>query len=166
MTGISSHFMLEILSLKDRQKMSFISRPAIPDLPSAAQIALHHHQRFLHIARQSFFLTWFDRKMEQHLDNLWFLSPSTAFALHEQMMDRIFSTLRTQVPQVCAHGCAPLPTCTPEMNRALGRLDLGQNTYGQLNHAYAALTFWPWQGGCSICSLKSNCPKQNFSRCA
>ncbi len=130
------------------------------------QISAHHHFQRLHVTNESYLLTWFDRKLENILADLWFSSPSAAFALHEQMNQQILSTLQNQLPEICTHGCAPLPACKPELNRILRDFDIQQNKNGQLDQIYAVLTFWPWKGGCTACSLKNSCVAQGLAKCS
>ncbi|WP_031387759.1 hypothetical protein [Desulfonatronum thiodismutans] len=123
-------------------------------LLSESDFASHHHQHLFHVAGEGYFLTWFDRDLEQILDQAWRSSPSAAFALHQQMARRIMETLVAHIPQVHEHGCAPLPPWTQALDQAMVSLDVRYLPEGGFNRAYAVLTFWPWRNACAGCALR------------
>jgi len=126
------------------------------NLPFETHLDRCHHQEVIRLAGVGYFLTWFDQELETILSELWHSSPSSAYALHQRMARRIMDALSRNIPQVREHGCAPLPSHTPELNHLLTRFHLKQLPGGQLNRGHAALTFHPWLGGCTVCALQSH----------
>jgi len=114
-------------------------------------------QRVFSIGASRFCLVWFAKDKQTALDHLWSASPSSAFALHTAMLRQVMATLGRLIPQVRGHGCAPLPPTSPRLQLYLKRHGIHQAAGGQLDHAYAVLTHFPWQGGCSCCVLARTC---------
>lgn len=66
------------------------------------------------------------------------------------------------VPEIAEAGCAPLPPLTPELGGRLRLENVSLNPEGMPVWAgYGVLTFYPYQGGCPVCELRSACPKRN-----
>lgn len=109
------------------------------------------------LSERSFLLIWFEKDLEGLVNDLWRVSPSQAFVLHEQMVRDIESRIRWFLPEIPSHGCAPVPHPESELNKALKNIGLHLHLTGQLNRAYATITYWPWQNGCICCALNKTC---------
>ena len=125
---------------------------------SLADIQRHLRACCLVLGKRIFFVVWFEKELEDLVNDLWRISPSQAFVLHERMVGVIESRIRRSLPQIPSHGCTPVPHSEPELNAALKDIGLHLHLTGQLNRVYAAITCWPWENGCLRCALNQTCP--------
>lgn len=107
----------------------------------------------------SWLLIWLDEQTEQRLERRWETSPLQGFLEHALAVDCVMATAAALVPEIAAHGCAPVPEPSPAVRQAAQELGLSWPEQHVLNRRYALLTSFPWQGGCSACHLEGNCPK-------
>ncbi len=94
------------------------------------------------------------------VDSLWRETPSDGFAMHTLAIAMVMSAASSYIPELAeGAGCAPVPRPTKELRKALKKVGVTWNDQGSLDHQYAVLTPYPYEGGCVICNLKDNCPK-------
>ena len=125
---------------------------------SFAEIHRHLRACCLILGKNIFLIVWFEKKLEDIVNDLWLLSPSQALDLHERMVRDIESHVQLFLPEVSSYGCAPVPHPKSELNEALEDIGLHLHLTGQLNRVYATITCWPWQDGCTCCALNQTCP--------
>ncbi|MFW5487894.1 MAG: hypothetical protein ACNI3A_05720 [Desulfovibrio sp.] len=100
------------------------------------------------------------RTVDLDVDNLWSKTPADGFAMHTLAISMVMSAASGFIPELAdGAGCAPVPHPTKELRKAIKKVGVTWNDQGALDHQYAVLTPYPYDGGCPICSLKDNCPK-------
>jgi len=107
----------------------------------------------------SWLLLWLNEDIERAVERRWESSPFMGFLEHALAVDCVMAAAAALVPEIAAHGCAPVPEPSEAVRLAAQDLGLSWAEADTLNRRYALLTRLPWQGGCSVCHLEGNCPK-------
>ncbi|BBD06814.1 hypothetical protein [Desulfovibrio ferrophilus] len=107
----------------------------------------------------SWLLIWLEKHIEQQVERCWETSPHRGFLEHALAVDYVMAAAADLIPEIAAHGCAPIPEPSPAVREAAEELGLSWPERHTLNRRYALLTPLPWKGGCSACHLNANCPK-------
>lgn len=107
----------------------------------------------------SWLLLWLDEATEQAVERRWEDSPMQGFLEHALAVDYVMASAAALVPEIAAHGCAPVPEPSEAVRRAATELGLDWPEKHTLNRRYSLLTRLPWAGGCSTCHLETDCPK-------
>lgn len=115
------------------------------------------------LGQRIFLIVWFEKELEGIVEVLWRTSPSQAFILHERMVQEIKFRIQCFLPEIHSHGCAPVPHPDSELNDALKDIGLHLYITGQVNRAYATITYLPWQGGCMFCFINKTCHRYTMS---
>lgn len=110
--------------------------------------------------KKSWLAVWLPKEVETEVDDSWTNSPSQAWLLNALAQFLCMSAIREKIPPIADGGCAPAPDPTLTLKNALveAGLDVDQDS-GILQRKYAIVTWYPFKGGCEVCSLRENCPK-------
>ncbi|MDR1777962.1 MAG: hypothetical protein LBR31_09075 [Desulfovibrio sp.] len=108
----------------------------------------------------SWLAVWLPESVEKQVDEVWKASASEGWLVNTLAQFMCMSALREALPEVERAGCAPSPRPTRTLREALARLEVPYKVNAPtLERRYAVVTFYPWRGGCEICSLQADCPK-------
>ncbi len=114
--------------------------------------------RRIDIGKNSYVVVWLEQLVEDEITRLWESAPGRAFSLNNLAMSMLMAVIRDLAPEVAAAGCAPVPTPGPRLRKALKDVGIAWPEGATLSRQYAMITPYPFQGGCSICYLKHECP--------
>lgn len=107
---------------------------------------------------KSWLAVWLPEKVENELEEAWNESPSKGFLLNSLAQYLCMNVVEALLPQAANGGCAPKPESDEDLRNALEELGL-VNGSGELERRYAIVSYYPFKGGCEICSLRDSCPK-------
>ena len=110
--------------------------------------------------KKSWLAVWLPEEVEHEVDQAWALAPSRGFLCNALAQFLCMSAINERLPAVADAGCAPAPE--PALALKLGLAEAGlevENDTGLLKRRYAVVTWFPFRGGCEVCSLRENCPK-------
>ena len=102
---------------------------------------------------------WLNEKVEQDVDEAWGQSPSDAYLYNALAQVLCMSAVHGVLPEVEDAGCAPAPRLTDTLRAALEAEGLPYSPSGTPARRYAVVTYYPFKGGCELCSLQHACPK-------
>lgn len=108
--------------------------------------------------KDSWLAIWLPEDIEQKVDEVWAASPGDGFLMNNLAQYLCMAAANALLPQIADGGCAPAPKPAPALAAALEDLGLGQMGPA-LARRYALLTYYPFRGGCEICSLQEDCPR-------
>lgn len=108
--------------------------------------------------------------IEEQAAEAWLRSPSRGYLLHNLAQFLCRAALGKLLPKVGERGCAPLPELTPVEAEALHLAVAAQLREvgmcppvcfgpGASARTYSLLTYYPYIGGCEVCSLREGCPR-------
>lgn len=109
--------------------------------------------------KKSWISIWMPEEVENIIDDLWEKSPSAGFMLNNLAQYLCMRAVSDLLPQVAQGGCAPAPEMVEPLEKALGENGLLHENGHDLKRRYAILSYYPFRGGCEICSLAESCPK-------
>ncbi len=120
-------------------------------------------------ARELLFI-FLPHTVEEYVAEAWRRSPSRGYLLHNLAQALCRAALGKLLPKVGERDCAPLPKLTPAEAGALNlaiaarlREDAACPPAcfgpGASIRAYSLLTYYPYIGGCEVCSLREGCPQ-------
>ena len=113
---------------------------------------------------REYLLIWLDSTVEKEVDAAWSASPSEGFRLNALAQAMCMAAVRELLPEIEDAGCAPAPKPTQALKQALAAEGVPYAGRGPaLERRYALLTPFPFKGGCEICCLRQECPKQQAS---
>lgn len=115
----------------------------------------------LHCAGNSWLVVCLPEEIEKTIDSAWDESPGQGYMLHNLAQLMCMSTIQELLPQAANGGCAPSPAMTDDFKKTLAAAGLVNEEKTGLNRRYAVLTYYPFRGGCEVCSLREECPKGN-----
>ncbi|MDL2316740.1 hypothetical protein LJC59_06635 [Desulfovibrio sp. OttesenSCG-928-A18] len=123
--------------------------------------APHVRAKRIEIGKDSYLLAWLDEAVEEAVDDKWEEAPSEAFLFNALAQVMLMGAVHDLVPQVEEIGCAPAPRPTDALAEALASLGVPYASPGEpgLARRYAVNTYFPFRGGCEICTLQRQCPK-------
>lgn len=110
---------------------------------------------------KSWLAVYLPEAVEKQIDNSWDESPGQGYLMHNLAQFMCMSCIQELLPQVAAGGCAPSPAMTPKFRDALRQAGLVEADKDTIGRRYAVLTYYPFRGGCEVCSLRKECPKGN-----
>lgn len=110
-------------------------------------------------AGKSWLAAWLPDETGTEVEQAWTRLPSQGFMLNNLAQYLCMAAVRELVPQVEEMGCAPTPKPDASLREGLGKLGL-VSPDGALTNRYAVVTWHPFAGGCEICALSGDCPKQ------
>jgi hypothetical protein len=102
---------------------------------------------------------WLNEKVEEDVDEAWGQSPTDAYLYNTLAQVLCMSTVYGILPEIQEAGCAPAPRTTDKLRAALRAEGLPYTPSGTLARRYAVVTYYPFKGGCEICTLQHACPK-------
>jgi len=108
--------------------------------------------------RDGFLLLAITAETGETLERIFAQSPSRGYlaqTLAARLLTRAATTL---VPEIAAHGCAPLVAPPLPVREALASLGVNWIEPGSISRAWALLTPMPYRGGCEVCLLAVDCP--------
>lgn len=106
----------------------------------------------------SWLAIWLPEEIEQKVDEIWSKSPGEGFLINSLAQYMCMSAANTIMPETAGMGCAPSPRPDLALDSALDSFGLGQMGPA-LARRYAILTYYPFKGGCEICGLQEECPR-------
>ena len=127
------------------------------------------HADKITIGDDSFLLAWLGEEVEDFVDSKWEESPSEAFMFNALAQVMCMGIVHSLLPEVEEVGCAASPEITDDLVDALESIGVSYLTIGEpgLTRKYAVVTYFPFKGGCNVCSMQKQCPKGSDStRCA
>jgi len=96
----------------------------------------------------------------ERLERLFGESPSRGY-LSQALAARLLTQAATLlVPEIAAHGCAPLAAPPAPVREALSSLGVRWVEPGSISRPWALLTPMPYRGGCEVCLLAVGCPRK------
>lgn len=101
---------------------------------------------------------WLPSVVEDAVDAAWHSSPSQGYLQNSLAVYMCMSAIQEVLPQAADGGCAPSPKPDAMLRKGLAANDLVDEE-GILKRKYAIVTYYPFKGGCEICSLQESCPK-------
>lgn len=105
---------------------------------------------------------WLPHEVEIEIDEAWRESANKGFMLNNLAQYMCMTAVQDLLPQAANGGCAPSPSRCSRLTTALINAGLPCNEKtGAPQCRYAVITYYPFKGGCEICSLQSACPKGN-----
>jgi hypothetical protein len=109
----------------------------------------------------SYLLAWLEKSVEDEVDDKWRQTPSEAFVFNALAQVMCMGVVHSLIPQIEEIGCAPAPHPTDALADALEAEDVPYLTAGEpgLSRRYAVVTHYPFKGGCEICTLREQCPR-------
>lgn len=110
------------------------------------------------VGNDSYVLVWLEQIVEDEVTRLWETAPSRAFSVNNLATAMLMAVLRDLVPEVAANGCAPVPSPSPALRKALATAGVAWRENSGLERQYAMVTPYPFKGGCRTCHLKNECP--------
>lgn len=125
----------------------------------------HRNAVTFNVGDTGYLLVWLGEEVENAVDEAWDSSPSDAYMINVLAQVMCMGMIHEALPQVMDVGCAPAPKGTEELANALEEIgvpysaDISQT----LARRYAVLTYYPFKGGCEVCSLIHSCPKGGSS---
>lgn len=116
--------------------------------------------------KKSWLAVWLPEIIERTVDETWEEAPSVGYMLNALAQYLCMSAAGEALPQVAAGGCAPSPAPEKALMDCLAKTELTYAAEGlnALNRRYAILTWYPFRGGCEICSVKEDCPRDAMAR--
>ncbi len=122
----------------------------------------------LDVGKRQYLLVRLGDVAGEDVDEAWNASPADGFVLNALAQTLCMSAINTLLPEIQEAGCAPAPKPTDELADALTDIGVPYKEDGPtLAHRYAVLTYFPFKGGCEICTLQKNCPKgQSATDCS
>lgn len=111
------------------------------------------------IGANKYLLVWLEQDVEREINQLWETSPSRAFSANNLAQAILMTLIQDLMPEVAMQGCAPVPRPNPGLRAALEEIGVPWDGQASLGRQYAMLTPYPYQGSCTICFLKDECPK-------
>lgn len=157
---VISHFDLELL-LNISQETR-IGGDLMQSLSAAWERWLPHAgARHIETEQGGYLLAWLDESVEEDVDERWEEAPSEAFLFNSLAQVMLMGIVHSLVPEVEEAGCAPAPQPTASLAEALEAEGTPYTAEGApgLNRRYAVVTYYPFRGGCEICTLQQDCPK-------
>ena len=110
--------------------------------------------------KRQYLLTQLDDSVENTIDEAWTNRPSEGHLLNALAQTLCMCVAHELLPEVEDAGCAPAPKPTDELREALKGVGVPYIGDGpMLSKRYAVLTYFPFKGGCEICTLLHDCPK-------
>ena len=111
--------------------------------------------------QNSWLAIWLPEEVENEVDEAWAQSPGEGYLINALAQYMCMSAVYELLPQIADRGCAPAPKPHQDLKSALSGIGLGQSDRDDLSisRRYAIVTYYPFRGGCEICSLQENCPK-------
>lgn len=109
--------------------------------------------------KNSWLAVWLPEEVEKYVDAAWEEAPGKGYLVHNLAQFLCMSAVQELIPQTAEGACAPAPKASPECLEALTQqafLSEGSNTPCR---RYAVFTYYPFKGGCEICTLREQCPK-------
>ncbi|MDR0827072.1 MAG: hypothetical protein LBN33_04215 [Desulfovibrio sp.] len=96
---------------------------------------------------------------EQEAGGDWENAPYRSFLYHSLAQALCMGLARTIIPEIAAHGCAPIPKPTPALAAILAAAGVPylKPDGPVLSRSFALLTPYPFRGGCAICFLNKDC---------
>jgi hypothetical protein len=101
-----------------------------------------------------------NEEAEQEAGGDWEKAPYRSFLYHSLALALCMGLTRTLIPEIAAHGCAPVPKPNQALAAMLAAAGVPYLKPGgpALSRPFALLTPYPFQGGCKICFLHKDCP--------
>ena len=117
--------------------------------------------RRIQCGNESYLLVWLLESVEEDVDEKWEQAPSEAFIFNALAQVLCMGVTHALLPQVEDLGCAPVPRPTNMLGAALEAERVPYLVMGEpgLARRYAVVTHYPFRGGCEICMLQEQCPK-------
>ncbi len=111
--------------------------------------------------KNSWVAVWLPEDVEKSVDKAWQDSSKLGYLYHNLAQFICMSVIHELIPQTLDGACAPAPKTSPECTAKL----LKEGFLSPENNApirrYSILTWYPFKGGCEICTVKSKCPQGN-----
>lgn len=112
----------------------------------------------IHGEGSSWLCVWLPSAVEEEIDEAWREQPAKGFLMNSLAQYLCMGAVQELLPQTALSGCSPTPKPHPALRQGL--IDLGAgNEDGTLKSRYAVVSYYPFQGGCEVCGLSENCPK-------
>lgn len=108
--------------------------------------------------KNSWLALWLPEEIESKVDEIWDKSPGEGFLINSLAQYLCMSAVNDLLPEIGDGGCAPAPRPHPDLARGLEEIGLGQMGPA-LARRYAIVTYFPFRGGCEICNLQEDCPR-------
>ncbi len=97
--------------------------------------------------------------MESLVDKAWEDAPGKAYLIHNLAQFMCMAAIQELIPQTAEGACAPAPKATPECLKTLTQDGFFKEGSSIPSRRYAVFTYYPFRGGCEICTLREQCPK-------
>lgn len=121
----------------------------------------HAKARQITTPEGEYLLVWLGEAVEEEVDDKWEETPSEAFMYNALAQVMCMGMVHSLMPQVEEAGCAPAPRATDCLADALESEGVPYAVPGEpgMVRRYAVVTYYPFRGGCEVCSLQQQCPR-------
>lgn len=109
--------------------------------------------------KNSWLAVWLPEEVEQFVDKAWEESPGKGYLIHNLAQYMCMAAVQDLIPQTAEGACAPSPNTSPECMEALRQETFLSNGDATSARRYGVFTYYPFKGGCEICTLQEQCPK-------
>lgn len=108
--------------------------------------------------KKSWVALWLPEEIEIAVDETWQNTPSQGYLMNSLALYLCMSAVQELIPQTADSGCAPMPKPDSALKNQLASLGIADKD-GSIKKRYAIITYYPFKGGCEICGLSDQCPK-------
>lgn len=122
--------------------------------------------REIKVDGKSILAVWLPEEVEREVDELFDRSPSQGFMINNLAQYICMAAIAEMLPAVAQGNCAPSPEPGLALTEALEEAGLPCRPGATIlpDRRYATITWYPFRGGCEVCSMQDNCPKgHNYS---
>lgn len=160
---------IEIYPLFDMEEFMNFSKETRLDADTLDNLAnfwikLEQNLNIMQISanKNKWLAVWLPEEIETAVDNVWKTSPSQGYLLNALAQYCCMTVIQELLPQVADGGCAPAPEQNGDLRNSLKKLNIVTED-GTLKRRYSIISYYPFKGGCEICALSAECPKNSES---
>lgn len=109
--------------------------------------------------KDSWLAVWLPEEVENLVDKAWEEAPGKGYLIHNLAQYICMAAIQELIPQTAEGACAPAPKASPECLDVLAEEAFLNAENKMPARRYGVFTYYPFKGGCEICTLREQCPK-------